>query len=117
MHTLESRKDFVHTKSLRYLCIQSQKCVVHTFYFLRISSPNPFVKSMSTVVASNVFGCPKTDNVHFNSDKKTVLLEIRFEESIAMRWVFKILDYDTIFLLPRLTNAKEVRTWNLFATL
>ena len=34
-----------------------------------------------------------------------------------MRWVFKILDYDTIFLLPRLTNAKEVRTWNLFATL
>ena len=36
-------KDFVHTKSLRYLCIQSQKCVVHTFYFLRISSPNPFV--------------------------------------------------------------------------
>lgn len=117
MHTLESPKDFVHTKSLRYLCIQSQKCVVHTFYFLRISSPNPFVKSMSTVVASNVFGCPKTDNVHFNSDKKTVLLEIRFEESIAMRWVFKILDYDTIFLLPRLTNAKEVRTWNLFATL
>ena len=72
---------------------------------------------MSTVVASNVFGCPKTDHEHFNGDKKTVLLEIRFEESIAMRWVFKILDYDTIFLLPRLTNAKEVRTWNLFATL
>ena len=63
MHTLESPKDFVHTKSLRYLCIQSQKCVVHTFYFLRTSSPNPFVKSMSTVVASNVFGCPKTDKL------------------------------------------------------
>ena len=28
--------------------------------------------------------------------KKTVLLARRFEESIAMRWVFKILDYDTI---------------------
>ena len=70
MHTLESHKDFVHTKSLRYLCIQSQKCAVHTFYFLRTSSPNPFVKSMSTVVASNVFGHPKTDHGHFNSDKK-----------------------------------------------
>ena len=68
---------------------------------------------MSTVVASNVFGCPKTDNVHFNSDKKTVLLEIRFEESIAMRWVFKIPDYVIIFLLPRLTNAKEVSLGNI----
>lgn len=51
---------------------------------------------MSTVVASNVFGCPKTDHGHFNGDKKTVLLARRFEESIAMSWVFKILDYDTI---------------------
>jgi hypothetical protein len=48
---------------------------------------------MSTVVASNVFGHPKTDHEHFNSDKKTVLLARRFEESIAMRWVFKIPDY------------------------
>jgi hypothetical protein len=31
--------------------------------------------------------------------------------------VFQIPDYVIIFLLPRLTNAKEVRTWNLFATL
>ena len=48
---------------------------------------------MSTVVASNVFGHPKTDHEHFNSDKKTVLLARWFEESIAMRWVFKIPDY------------------------
>lgn len=27
---------------------------------------------MSTVVASNVFGHPKTDNGHFNSDQKKV---------------------------------------------
>ena len=53
---------------------------------------------MSTVVASNVFGCPKTDHEHFNSDKKTVLLARRFEESIAMRWVFKIPDYAIIFI-------------------
>ena len=38
---------------------------------------------MSTVVASNVFGHPKTDHEHFNSDKKTVHLARQFKEKIA----------------------------------
>lgn len=61
VHTLESHKDFVHTKSLRYLGIQSQKCVVHTFYFLRTSSPNPIVFLnlfyLDYVRENNLFSC------------------------------------------------------------
>ena len=68
VHTLESHKDFVHTKSLRYLCIQSQKCVVHTFYFLRISSPNPFV-------TFKCFWSKCFYAVQFSISKEVILLE------------------------------------------
>lgn len=61
VHTLESRKGFVHTNRLRDVCIQIQKCVVHTFYFLRTSSPNPIVFLnlfyLDYVRENNLFSC------------------------------------------------------------